>query len=266
MLYGDPGSVIPLNIPPVGGDVQLSVQPGLVVARRVSRPFFQPVGALWSFAAGVTVTMSRGDAIAAPVPLRLIGTGNVAGGMIGLSRSSFLHGAPLGVDFGTLADPERTQTPHRMRCSFKGIVPKADGALLFYMIGWGIGSIALTTRYGSDQLECVIGRGDRSEGGFFSTTLRKPGIEQLLEVEWRDMPGQPGGTISFFIDGKPAGGPFRTRIKPRITPEMDFSVNAALGNTRQAVEGLKVRELRIGFDKAALDYSYVPVSSSTPVR
>ena len=71
------------------------------------------------------------------------------------------------------ADPARTQTPHRLRCSFRGVVPpKADGALLFSMIGWGVGSIILFTRYGSDQLECTIGRGDQTEGGFFSTAMR----------------------------------------------------------------------------------------------
>lgn len=261
MIYGDPGSVIPLNIAPMSGDVQLSVPPGLVVARRVAKPGFQGVGVIWSFASGSSVAMSRGDALAAPVPIGPRGTGAVAGGMIGLTRGSFLHSAPLGIDFGTQTDPERTQTPHRLRCSFKGVVPRAEGALLFYMIGWGVGSIALMTSYGGDRLECSIGRGERSEGGFLSTAMRKPGVEQLLEVEWRDMPGAAGGTISFFIDGRPAGGPFRTKMKPRITPEMDFSVNAALGNTRQAIDGLRVRELRVGFDKAVVGHSYIPVAS-----
>lgn len=261
MIYGDPGSIIPLNIAAVSGEVQISVPPDLAVARRISKPSFKPVSAIWSFASATSVVLSRGDAIPAPVPVRVIGPGNLASGLVALGRNSFLHGAPLGIDFGTDADSERSQTPHRMRCSFKGVVPRADGALLFYMIGWDIGSIALTTRYGSDQLECVIGRGNRTEGGFYSTVLRKPGVEQLLEVEWRDLPGAVGGTIAFFIDGKAAGGPFRTKLKPRITPEMDFSVNAVLGNTRQAVDGLKVRELRVGFDKAGLEHSYAPVSS-----
>lgn len=261
MIYGDPGTVIPLNIVPVGGEVQLSVPPGLAIARRSSKPGFRAVNAVWSFASGTSTVVGRGDALPAPVLVRLHGPGNVAAGKIALSRSSFLHGAPLGVDFGTDPDPALTQTPHRLRCSFKGVVPRADGAMLFYMIGWGVGSIALTTRYGSDQLECAIGRGDRTEGGFYSSALRKPGVEQLLEVEWRDMPGAAGGTISFFIDGKPAGGPFRTKMKPRIAPEMDFSVNAALGNTRQAIDGLKVRELRIGFDRPVTDLSYSPVAS-----
>lgn len=261
MLYGDPGAVIPLNIPPTTGVVQLSIPPGLIVARRVAKAGFQAVSINWPFNSALPVVLSNGDALSSRVPVQLIGTGNSASGMMELSRGSYLQCAPLGVDFGTDSDPELTQTPHRLRCSFKGIVPKADGALLFYMIGWGIGSIALTTRYGSDQLECMIGRGDRTEGGFFSTVLRKPGVEQLLEVEWRDMPGAVGGTISFFIDRKPAGGPFRTKLKPRIAPEMDFSVNAALGNTRQAVDGLTVRELGITFDRPVVDYSYPPVTN-----
>ncbi len=261
MIYGDPGSVIPLNISAGTGDYQLSVPPGLPIARRVAVHGFRPVGALWQFSGAQTFAMSGGDALASQVQLRALGPARESAAGIALDRASFLQSGAMGLDFGTGPDPERTQTPHRLRCSFRGIVPRADGALLFYMVGWGIGSIALMTRYGTDQLECTIGRGERIEGGFFTTVMRQPGVEQLLEVEWRDMPGAAGGTISFFIDRKPAGGPFRTRIKPRITPEMDVSVNAALGNTRQAIDGMKVRELRIAFDKAVTDYSYPPVAS-----
>ncbi|KRB86047.1 hypothetical protein ASE00_04695 [Sphingomonas sp. Root710] len=264
MIYGDPGTVIPLNIPPGRGDHVLSVPPGLVVARRVATPGHQPVGAGWSFAAGSAFVMSSGDALPARVPLAVIGPGVAQSGMMRLDRSAYLQSKPLGVDFGTSSDPARTQTPHRLRCSFRGIVPaKVDGALLFAMTGWGTGSIMLSTRYGSDQLECTIGRGDQTEGGFFSTAMRRPGVEQLLEVEWRDGSGA-GGTISFFIDGKPAGGPFRTKIKPRVAAGMDFSVNASLGNMRQAIDGLLVREIRVGFDRPVTNYSY-PLVVSGPV-
>ena len=36
MIYGDPGSVIPLNLPAAAGDCIFSVPPGLTVARRVA--------------------------------------------------------------------------------------------------------------------------------------------------------------------------------------------------------------------------------------
>lgn len=265
MIYGDPGSVIPLNLAARAGEVQLSVPPGLPIARRIATGGFQPVTASWRFGAGLPVVMSSGDALASRVQLLTAGPGTATAGGMALTRASFLQSRPLGLDFGTDPDPERSQVPPRLRLSFRGVVPKADGALLVYMIGWGVGSIALTTRYGSDQLECTIGREDRTEGGFFSTAMRKPGVEQLLEVEWIDQPFGPGGSIAFFIDGKPAGGPYRTKIKPRITPEMDFSVNAVLGNGRQAVDGMVVREIRIGLDKPVTSYSYEPaVSGALP--
>ena len=261
MIYGDPGTVIPLNIVAGQGDHALSVPPGLIVARRVATPGYQPVGATWSFVSGPGLVMNSGDAFAAPVPLIVMGPGSGQGGMMALNRSAHLQSKPLGLEFDTSADPARTQTPHRLRCSFRGVVPaKANGALLFAMMGWGVGSITLFTRYDSDQLECTIGRGEHIEGGFFSTVMRRPGVEQLLEVEWRDSAG-PGGTIGFFIDGKPAGGPFRTKTKPRVTAEMDFSVNASLGNMRQAIDGLLVREIRVSFDRPIIRYSYPPVAS-----
>ncbi|MBD3760291.1 hypothetical protein [Rhizorhabdus sp.] len=263
MIYGDPGSVIALNLPAGNGAYQLSVPPGLIIARRMATQAFEPAAARWRFDSPAPFVMSSGDALPARVQLTTVGPGTATAAGMALDRSSFLQSRPVGLDFGSDADPERTQTPPRLRLSFRGVVPRADGALLVYMVGWGIGSIALVTRYGSDQLECTIGRGDRTEGGFFSTMARKPGVEQLLEVEWIDHAFGPGGSIVFFIDGKPAGGPFRTKIKPRITPEMDFSVNAALGNTRQAVDGLVVREIRIGVDKPVTRHSYRPVASGT---
>ncbi|ATE65036.1 hypothetical protein [Rhizorhabdus dicambivorans] len=261
MIYGDPGSVIPLNLAAGVGDYQLSVPSGLPLARRIAVPGFRPASAGWRFNGAANFVMGEGDGLSSRVQLRTVGPGRATAGGMALGRDSFLQSGPLGLDFGTHADPARNQAPHRLRCSFRGIVPRADGALLFYMVGWGIGSIALTTRYGSDQLECLIGRGEATEGGFFSTAMRKPGVEQLLEVEWCDNVAGPGGTLSFLIDGKAAGGPFRTKLKPRITPEMDFSVNAALGNTRQAIDGMVVAEVSIGFDRPVADYRYLPVAS-----
>jgi hypothetical protein len=262
MIYGDPGTIIPLNIAAGTGDYMLSVPAGLAIARRIATQRFHSAKATWRFGAADRVALGEGDALSNRVSLRSVGPARPGATGIALSRESFLQSEPLGVDFGTSTDPERLQTPHRIRCSFRGIVPpRADGALLFYMVGWNVGTIALFTQYGSDKLECTIGRGDKSEGGFVSSLARKAGVEQLLEVEWRDNPGAAGGTIAFLIDGKPAGGPYRTRVKPRVSPEMDFSVNAALGNTRQAIDGMIVREVRVDFDKPVVEYSYPPVAT-----
>lgn len=265
MIYGDPGSIVPLNIAASSGDYQLSVPPGLPVAREVQTPGFRAASAVWRLAGANGAVLSSGDALDSPIALEPGGAVRATPAGIALNRNSYLQSKGLGLDFGTSGDPKKTQVPHRMRCSFRGIVPRANGALLFYMIGWGVGAITLFTRYGSDQLEAAIGRGDGTEGGFVSTALRKPGVEQLLEVEWKDSPAGPGGTIAFFIDGKPAGGPFATKTKPRVAPEMFFSVNAALGNTRQAIDGMVVREMRIDIDLPETRYSYPPVASG-PVK
>lgn len=262
MIYGDPGSIIPLNLPAGAGGYQLSVPPGLPVARRVETPTFQAVSASWRFLPNAGSATSSGDALPGGVYLGTIGLGNGTANGLLLSKASYLQSKALGIDFGTSADPARSQTPHRLRCSFRGIVPAGvDGALLCYLTGWNIGTIGLLTQYENDRLECVIGRGDRMQRGFFSSVGRTPGKEQLLEVEWRDDPRGPGGTLSFFIDGKPAGGPHRTDFKPRITPEMDFSVNAASGNLSLAIDGMLVKEIRIGFDKPVVEYSYPPVAN-----
>jgi len=263
MIYGDPGSIIALNLPEGEGDYQLSVPPGLIVARRVAATSFQPSSALWRFSPRSTSALSDGDALSSQVLLAMVGPGQGTASGVALGRTSFLQSRALGVDFGASPDPTQSQAPRRLRCSFRGVVPRGDGVLLFYMTSWNVGTIALMTRYGSDQLECAIGRDEKFQAGFFSTVNRTPGIQQLLEVEWRDDTAGKGGSLSFFIDGRPAGGPFRTAFKPRITPDMDFSVNAALGNTRQAIDGLVVREIIVAFDRPVTTYSYPPVSSGT---
>nr|WP_232307017.1 hypothetical protein [Sphingomonas sp. Y57] len=263
MIYGDPGSIVPLNLPAGDGEYRLSVPPGLMLAERVETVEYQPASAFWRFPSGAGVAISEGDGPAGRISLAVTGPGKpTAGGML-LDRGSYLQSQALGIDFGTSADPLRTQAPRRLRCSFRGTVPpRADGALLFYLTGWTVGTIALMTRYGSNRLECVIGRGDRTQAGFVSTVDRTPGVEQLLEVEWCDDSAGAGGTLAFLIDGKPAGGPFRTPFKPRITPEMGFSVNAALGNLRQAIDGLLVREVAIGFDRPVVKESYPPLAGA----
>ena len=185
-----------------------------------------------------------------------------------LDRASSLQCAALGTDFGTSGNVATSQTPHRLRCSFRGIVPPGvDGALLFYMIGWGVGSVALFTRYGSNQLECTIGRGEAGEGGFYSTVMRKPGVEQLLEVEWRDMPGADGGHDQLLHRRQAGGRAVPHQDQAARHPEMDFSGQCrGSGNMRQAIDvGLLVRELSIAFDKPVIDYSYPPVASG-PVK
>lgn len=261
MIYGDPGSIIALNIAAMPGEVQISVPPDLAIARKVASPGSEAVSAAWNFSAGTSFAASRGDALPSRILLQASGPARAERGMVALDRNSHLQSAPLGLEFMSAANAEITQTPPRLRCSFRGVVPKGDGVLLFSMVGWGVGAISLFTRSGSDHLECSIGRDSRGEGNFFSTVMRRPGVEQLLEVEWRDMPGAAGGTISFFIDGRPAGGPFRTKLKPRIAPDMFFSVNAALGNRRQAIDGLLVREVRIGIDRPVTRHAYLPVAT-----
>lgn len=238
MIYGDPGSIIPLNIAVAPGSYDLSIPPGLPLARAVANPGYEPAGG--------------------PIAVQIVGSGKAASAGVALTRQSYLQSEPLGLDVG--AD----QAPHRLRLSFRGIVPRANGVPLFVLTSWNIGGMTLATRYDSDLLECTISRGDSYESGHFSSVARRPGVEQLLEVEWRDLPGQAGGTLTFFIDGKQAGGPLRTKIKPRITAEMAASANASLGNMRQAADGLVVRELRIDYDRPATRYSY-PAVGAGPV-
>ncbi len=261
MIYGDPGSVIPLNLSAGSGDYQLSVPDGLPLAREVATVSTRAVRVDWSFAGPSTMAIGQGDALSGRIPL--VASGPAVSGPAGirLNKDSSLHSKPLGLDFPSSGDRLSSQAPSRLRCSFRGIVPRADGALLCYLMDWGVGAVLLTTRYGSDQLEALITRDDAAEGGFFSTVMRKPGTEQLLELEWRNAPGKPGGFLSFFIDGKPAGGPFPTKIKPRLTPAMDLWVNAVLGNARQAADGMVVKQITLSFDRPVTNLSYPSVST-----
>jgi len=260
VIFVEPGTVVPLNIAAAAGEHLLSVPPGFPLAAQRAVSGHRKVDASWRFAGGATSVITPLDG--RPIELRSLGRPRAWPVGVALDRNSYLQSAALGLDPGASADPARSQAPQRVRCSFLGIVPpRVDGALLFYMMGWGVGGLSLFTQYGSDRLECQIGRGDRIEGGFASSAKRSPGTEQLLEVEWRDLPDKPGGTISFFIDGKPAGGPFPTRMKPRIAPETSFSINAALGNNRQAIDGLVVREARLSVDRPIVDHVLTPVGT-----
>jgi hypothetical protein len=267
MIYGDPGSIFPLNIRPAGdGDhFTLSIPAGLLAARRITYQASQPFGMHWTFLAATGTALSTSAAAPTPIGLTTIAAAGAAtgfaGGVLTLKGGSYLRSAPIPLDFKGGAKSESAETPPRMRLSFRGTAPwNLVGGVLLELQAWNIGGISFGGHWDSGHLAVTLMRGDQSES-FMSTRGRTNGVEQLLEVEWIDNPGGPGGMIGFFIDGLPAGGPFRTKIKPRIPSGVQLFTNASLDNTRNAVDGLKVREVRMGYDAPVEKARYTPVAS-----
>lgn len=267
MIYGDPGSVFPLNIRAGdgAGPFTLAVPPALKLARRVTYQVTQPVDLGWTFSADAGETIGRLPAFPKPVVMTTIvnagATTAFSGGLLTLSQNSYLRSEPLGLDFGVTSDPATTETPRRLRLSFRGIAPwDLTSAILLELFAWNVGVISFGCHWESGRLSVGIARGDRSET-FLSTKGRINGAEQLLEVEWRDDRGAAGGTLVFYIDGAVAGGPFKTGVKPRIPSGVRLFDNASLDNSRNSVNGLKVRELRIGYDADVTRFRYEPVAS-----
>jgi len=64
--------------------------------------------------------------------------------------------------------------PIALRLSFRGIVSRANGMPLFVLTARNVGGMTLATRYGSDQLECAISRGENYESGHLASATRQP--------------------------------------------------------------------------------------------
>jgi hypothetical protein len=271
MIYGAPGTVFPLGImaPGAGASFQLSIPLGLLVAKAVPTISYPRVSASWRFAAAAGTTASTGDAYALPLGVSvLLNPGAITrllGGRLQLNRDSYLKSAPMGFDFDVTADPATTETPRKLRLSFRGILPLTVGTtLLIDLFAWGRGRMCLNVAW-TGAVQCWIGRGDDSQT-FTSTIIRLPGIEQTIDVEWINNLTGPGGTISFYLEGEKAGGPFTTTVKPRLPADIEMYSNASLGNTTDSVDGLVVRTVTVSFLRKQIDYSYVALSGGTVSR
>ncbi|RVT93814.1 hypothetical protein [Sphingomonas crocodyli] len=257
MIYGDPGTVIPLGLQPRSeGPFRLSVPDGLSLVRVGRSDRIQQRTASWRFDRDGGGFASDGDAFSAAVPLVVQGgTGPIAGGLMSLARDAFLRTGPLGLTFDD--DPKAPGTPLRMRLSFAGIVPLDVGPPLLDIFAWARGRLSLYASNEKGLLSCRV-EGKSGANSFSSSIGRNGTTEQLLEVEWTDIPGTSGGRIAFFIDGKPAGGPFPTNLKPHLPPEVQIETNASLGNTRDGA-GIRVRRIGIGFDQTVAEPDYRPL-------
>lgn len=264
MIYGDPGTIFPLGIYTNSSvdTFTLSVPSGLILARRIAVPVQQPRSYSWTFSGSTGLVSSLLSALVAPVNLTtVVNTGGTTAYLLGrliLNQEAYLRSEPLAFDFGSTGDAASTETPHRLRFSFRGIAP-AGGAILMDIYAWNIGRMYLNAHW-EGKLEVGLLRGGEFQS-FFSTQSRTNGVEQLMEVEWNDNPGGPGGTITFYLDGANAGGPFTTTVKPRIPAGVQLFTNASLDNARNSVNGLAVRELKLGYDATVTQFSYEPVAS-----
>lgn len=269
MIYGDPGTIFSLGIytNSSADSFTLSVPGGLVLARQTTLQTQQPFTGHWLFS-GATGLVSTSTGLASPVSLSVLSYDGAqtafAAGVLTLNITTFLRSTPLGLDFGTTSDVNTTETPHRLRFSFRGTAP-IGGLILMEVFAWNRGRMYFNGHWDGGRMEVGIQRGGQVQS-FISTGTRTAGIEQLLEVEYVDNPGGPGGTLTFYIDGQNAGGPFATTIKPRIPADVSLYSNASLDNTRNSVDGLQVRELMIGYDGLVSQVSYTPVLSGAISR
>jgi hypothetical protein len=269
MIYGDPGTIFSLGIYTNSSvdNFTLSVPSGLILARQTNTPTPQSFAGDFTFSAATGI-VSVSTGLASPVSLSVLANDGAptsfAGGVLTLNFNSYLRSTPLGLDFGTTSDPSTTETPRRLRFSFRGTTP-AGSAILMEMFAWTRGRMYFNGHWDSGRLEVGIMRGDQLQS-FLSSGRRMAGAEQLLEVEYVDTIGGTGGTLTFYIDGQNAGGPFTTTIKPRIPADVSLYVNASLDNASNSVNGLQVRELILSYDGLVNQVSYTPVLSGTISR
>lgn len=263
MIYGDPGTIFSLGIytNSSAGNFTISIPTGLVLARQITTQTQQPFTGHFTFGAA-TGLVSTSTGLATPVSMSMLAydgtTTAFADGVLTLNANTYLRSTPLGLDFGTTADPATTEAPHRLRFSFRGVAPGT--AILMEMFAWNRGRMYFNGHWDSGRLEVGIQRGFEVQS-FLSTGTRTAGTEQLLEVEYVDNAGGTGGTLTFYIDGQNAGGPFATTIKPRIPADVGLYTNASLDNPRNSVDGLQIRELMIGYDGQVGQSTYTPVPS-----
>jgi len=268
-LYGDPGSIVRLGIQLGGATGNFTVDtPGTVpVAIETANVINVPVASQWVTGGAGSPYPVTGDAVAGTAVLNKSGDDNFGyrNGHVVANKNSYLSTPALALEFATLGDEARTQTPPSFRMSFRGVVPDVGAVVILgHMEDYGFGLMSFCSHWANGCLQVLLGRQGYTQSIISDPdpALRQLGTNQLYECEWTDDPNGEGGVVRFFVNGIQLGDDKPTEHKLRIRPSMTFEVNASLGNTSNSIDNLEIESVGLSYGKPTTELSYETVSDS----
>lgn len=272
-VYGNPGTIFPLGIYLANSTASFTLSAPSGFPLRVERKndITVPVASQWLTDGAGSPYAVTGDAVSDAVVLNKVvtetGSTDFRNGHVVLNKDAYLATPALGLDFKQTTDDANTQTPPRIRLSFKGVVPESTTPILACMYDYGVGMFQLSPHWNGNTLTAEVGRGASSESIVSDDgPERVLGTNQLYEAEFIDNPNGPGGTVRFYIDGVQFGSDKPCSTKPRISAATPFEVNASVGNTSNSIDNLEVEYVSVAYDKPEVENVYEPVSSGAISR
>lgn len=231
----------------------------------------QAVSSSWRLGGSGAPYPGTGDAVDAGIVMNKQGDPNAfefRNGNVVVNNTGYLQTDPLALDFPMTSDDNTTQTPERIRLSFKGVVAAGTfSGVLGSLMDYGYGEFRLEPYWNGSTLKVTMGRNGGQENVISDDApSRVLGTNQLYEAEWTNNSGGDGGTMRFFVDGVQIGQPKTTSTKPRITPAMRLEINASGGNTAVATNNLEIEQVGISFAKPSVALSYDPATDGAISR
>lgn len=272
-IYGAPGTIFDLGITVANPATtfNLTLPAGLTLLAKRENSKVDPVASQWRLGTSGAPYPVTGNAVANSTVMNKVGPASAFGfrnnNVVILStdetNGGHLTTDAMALEFPVRANDRLTQTPNRIRLSFKGVVPAgSDGGVIASLMDYQVGEMRLEPYWDGPTLKVILGRnGSQEDVVSDPSDLRVLGTNQLYEAEWVNNPNGDGGTMTFFLDGQQMGAPKPTNTKPRITPLMPLEIGASSGNRSVGVPGLEVEYVAVSYDKPGIALSYVPVST-----
>lgn len=265
VLYGTPGTIIPLGITVGGSSATFTVDrpEDLPIAVERRTDIVVPSKSQWRLGASGAPYAVTGDAVSKTAVLNKGGSGfDFRNGNVVIFKNSNLFSEALAFDFKTTNKDENTQTPATFRIGFKGVIPVGTGeAYMVNVTEYATGGVAFGTHWSNGALVLNLYRPGGGEG-VISPELpqRVLGTNQLYEAEWIDNVGGKGGTVQFFIDGAAVTEKIVTEAKPRIAPAAALEINAQSGNGANGADGVEIEYIVLSAGKPGIATSYESVT------
>ena len=262
-VYGDPGSIFPLGIYLAGSTASFTLSAPSSFPLRIERKnnIFVPVASQWTTGGTGSPYPVSGNALSSSAVIYkrtyAAGATGFRNGHLVLNKDTYLITDPLALDFGQSTNEALTQTPSKIKMSFKGIIPADKYPILGCMYSYNQGNFRFERHWSGNTLIVKLGRGPTEEDVVSDDgTALAIGTNQLLEVEWSNNPSGEGGTVKFFVNGVQYGASKTTSTKPRISPDMCYEVNSSGSNTQDSNDNIEVEYVGLSFDKPEVQTTY----------
>ncbi|MBT0668405.1 hypothetical protein HT136_08485 [Novosphingobium profundi] len=237
----------------------------LKIRRQVDTPIVTPTESIWYTGAAGSPYPVTGDAVASTMTLskRGEGTTSYADGRITLNKNAYLITPKLNIEFPSSSDTLTTQTPPWIMLEFKGITPQG-GAIMGRLESYGVGHVAHQKHWNNRSIEFSCHREGTSGISVISDEIRDLyDTDDLIQTKWENDENGTGGIVTFYVNGEQYGASKPTEIKPRITSDCDFQLNASVENTSNSVDNLVVEYVGIQIGKPDVSTSYNTIADGT---